>query len=169
MGSIPWVGRILWKRKWQSTPVFLPGESHGQRSLTGYSPWGCKESDMTERLTTTTSPLTVSFFLYYVQIQVPHLKQLNLCQLRVQSCTLRTHDVMQIHRCSSQKRFLSHCHHLSLVAQWTMKVMIILTLLLMKTSRTITHKFLWELVIQLLHMTMNIHKQGRQGKFTFTS
>ena len=36
------------RRKWQPTPVSLPGESHGQRSLVGYSPWGCKESDMTE-------------------------------------------------------------------------------------------------------------------------
>ena len=36
--------------KWQSTPVFLPGKSHGQRSLVGYSPWGSKESDTTERL-----------------------------------------------------------------------------------------------------------------------
>ena len=36
--------------KWQPTPVFLPGESHGQRSLVGYSPWGRKESDTTERL-----------------------------------------------------------------------------------------------------------------------
>ena len=36
--------------KWQPTPVFLPGESHGQRSLVGYIPWGHKESDMTERL-----------------------------------------------------------------------------------------------------------------------
>ena len=40
--------KILWKRKWQPTPVFLLGESHGQRSLVGYSPWGHKESDMTE-------------------------------------------------------------------------------------------------------------------------
>ena len=39
-----------WKRKWQPTPVFLPGESHGWRSLVGYSPRGCKESDTTERL-----------------------------------------------------------------------------------------------------------------------
>ena len=39
-----------WRRKWQPTPVFLPGESHGQRSLAGYSSWGRKESDMTERL-----------------------------------------------------------------------------------------------------------------------
>ena len=38
------------RRKWQSTPVFLPGESHGRRSLVGYSPQGCKESDTTERL-----------------------------------------------------------------------------------------------------------------------
>ena len=39
------------ERKWQSTPVSLPGKSHGQRSLVGYSPWGHKESNMTERLT----------------------------------------------------------------------------------------------------------------------
>ena len=38
----------FWRRKWQPTPVFLPGESHGQRSLVGYGPWGCKELDMTE-------------------------------------------------------------------------------------------------------------------------
>ena len=36
------------RRKWQPTPIFLPGESHGQRSLAGYSPWGCKESDNRE-------------------------------------------------------------------------------------------------------------------------
>jgi len=45
----PWVGKIPWRRKWQPTPIFLPGKSHGQRSLAGYSPWGCKESDMAER------------------------------------------------------------------------------------------------------------------------
>ena len=49
-GSIPWVGKIPWRRKWQPTPVLMPGKSHGLRSLVGYSPWGCKESDMTERL-----------------------------------------------------------------------------------------------------------------------
>ena len=47
-GFDPCVGKILWNRKWQPTPVFLPGKFHGQRSLEGYSPWGCKESDMTE-------------------------------------------------------------------------------------------------------------------------
>ena len=45
-----WVGKIPWRRAWQPTPVFLPGESHGQRSLTGYSPWYFKESDTTEQL-----------------------------------------------------------------------------------------------------------------------
>ena len=42
-GFDPWVGKIPWRRKWQPTPVFLPGKSHGQRSLAGYSPWGSKE------------------------------------------------------------------------------------------------------------------------------
>ena len=40
----PWVGKIPWKREWLSTPVFLPGEFHGQRSLVGYNPWSRKES-----------------------------------------------------------------------------------------------------------------------------
>ena len=46
----PWVGMIPWRGKWQPTPVFLPGESHGQRSLESYSPWGHKELDTTEQL-----------------------------------------------------------------------------------------------------------------------
>ena len=44
----PWGRKIPWRRIWQPTPVFLPGESHGQRSLAGYSPQGRKESDTTE-------------------------------------------------------------------------------------------------------------------------
>ena len=43
-----WVRKIPWRRKWQTTPVFLPGKSHGQRSLVGYSPWDDKESHRTE-------------------------------------------------------------------------------------------------------------------------
>ena len=46
----PWVRKIPWRRPWQPIPVFLPGESYGQRSLAGYSPWGRKESETTERL-----------------------------------------------------------------------------------------------------------------------
>ena len=48
MGLIPGLGRLPWRRAWQPTPVFLSGESHGQRRLVGYSPWGRKELDMTE-------------------------------------------------------------------------------------------------------------------------
>ena len=47
-GFDPWVRKISWRRAWQPTSVFLPGESHGQKSLVGYSPWGGKESDTTE-------------------------------------------------------------------------------------------------------------------------
>ena len=48
----PWVGKLSWRRAWQPTPVFLLGESHGQRSLAGYSPCGPKQSDTTEQLCT---------------------------------------------------------------------------------------------------------------------
>ena len=51
-GFDSWFGKIPWRRAWQPTPVFLPRESHGQRSLAGCSPWGRKESGMTERLST---------------------------------------------------------------------------------------------------------------------
>ena len=47
------VGKIPWRRVWQPTPVFLPGEFHGQRSLAGYSQWGCKEVDTNEEYTHT--------------------------------------------------------------------------------------------------------------------
>ena len=47
----PWVRKIPWRKKWQATPVFFLGEFHGQRSLVGYSPRGCKESDTTKQLT----------------------------------------------------------------------------------------------------------------------
>jgi len=48
VGVDPWVGKIPWRRAWQPTLVFLLGELHGQRSLAGYSPCGCKELDLTE-------------------------------------------------------------------------------------------------------------------------
>ena len=44
----PWVRKMPWKRKQQPTPVFLSGESHGERSLVGCSPWGCRELDAIE-------------------------------------------------------------------------------------------------------------------------
>ena len=49
-GFDPWAGRIPWRRKWQPTPVLLPGKSYGWRSQAGYSPWAHKESGMSEQL-----------------------------------------------------------------------------------------------------------------------
>ena len=64
----PWVRKIPWGRNWQPTPIFLPEESHGQRSLAGCSPWSLKELDMTEQLTLTflwaSSFPTFSWVLY---------------------------------------------------------------------------------------------------------
>ena len=64
LGSIPGSGRSPRRRAWQSTPVFLPGESHGQRSLTCPSPWGYKESDMTEQLTLSQPVFIFPSFVY---------------------------------------------------------------------------------------------------------
>ena len=60
-GFNPWVGKIPRRRKWQPTPVFLPGKSHGRRSLVGYSPRGRKESDTTERLHSLTQTLSLEW------------------------------------------------------------------------------------------------------------
>ena len=65
-GFDPWVRKILWRRKWQPTPVPLPGKSHRRRSPAGYSPWGHKESDTTERF-----HFTLAFFI--VQLSHPYM------------------------------------------------------------------------------------------------
>ena len=57
----PWVLKIPWKREWLPTPIFLPGESYGERSLVGYSPWGHKESETAKQLTLSFSTFSVSF------------------------------------------------------------------------------------------------------------
>ena len=61
-GFDPWIRKICWRRVWQPTPVFWPGESQGQRSLVGYSLWGHKELDMTEQLS-----------MHYVSVESNHL------------------------------------------------------------------------------------------------
>ena len=58
---------IPWRRKWQPIPVFLPGKSHEQRNLAGYSPWGRKKWDMNERLSTHTSGIRgQTYILIYI-------------------------------------------------------------------------------------------------------
>ena len=49
-GFSPWIGKIPWRRAWQPTPVVLPGEFHGLKSLVGYSPQGCQELDTTKHI-----------------------------------------------------------------------------------------------------------------------
>ena len=65
-GFDPWVRKISWRRKWQSTPVFLPGTSHGQKSLAGYSPWGYR---VRHDLVTTQQQLHAHTFLPKVHNQ----------------------------------------------------------------------------------------------------
>ena len=85
-GFDSWVRKIPWRRKWQPIPVFLPGESHGQRSLAGYGPCGHKESDTSEGLTTGplgnspvlvpqqsfTSPICLQYILIYNFLEAGH-------------------------------------------------------------------------------------------------
>ena len=72
LGFDPGVSKIPWRREWQPSPVFLPGKLHGQRSLAGYSPWGRKESDTTERLTLFMSSQS---FLFFVFLNLPKLSR----------------------------------------------------------------------------------------------
>ena len=68
-GFDPWVRKIPWRRKWWPIPVFLPGESHGQRSLAGYSPWSCKELNTMEQLGTAQHSCCIA--LQYVSFRCP--------------------------------------------------------------------------------------------------
>ena len=113
-----WIGKIPWRRKYEPTPVFLPGKSHGQRSLVGYSPWGQKESDTTEQLKhnivdpaiLTCKIIKASHFSYFAYFalaeshtQPIHLKcVLNPCVSHSSECSQRS----GIH-VSSQMRKLS--------------------------------------------------------------
>ena len=66
-GFYPWVGKSPWRRKWQPIPVFLPGKSHGQRSLGGYSPQGHEGSDMADRLSTHIHTMYITYMIIFTQ------------------------------------------------------------------------------------------------------
>ena len=74
-------GKIPWMRAWQCTPVFLPEKSHGQRKVSGYSPWGCRELDPTEHACVAcayTHTHTHKISVYYdtfPRMEVKHLKK----------------------------------------------------------------------------------------------
>ena len=76
----PWVRNFPWRRKWQLTPVFLLGKPHVQRSLVGYSPWGCKQPDLTEWLSmhTHTFVNTINYFWGLMIFLGPYQKQIIL-------------------------------------------------------------------------------------------
>ena len=83
--------------KWQPTPLFLPGKSHGQRNLVGYSPWGCKESDTTEQ-----------HLLYLQMRKLRHREGEKLVPggIREQkhSLALQTHDIGILTQCGKKKK-----------------------------------------------------------------
>ena len=84
----PWVRKIPWRRKWLPTPVFLPGEFHGQRSLVGYSPWSRKELDTTEQL-------TLSLFIR-IHIQFSSVQSLSRVRLFATSWTAACQAALSI-------------------------------------------------------------------------
>ena len=81
--SVFYLSILLWRRKWQPTPALLPGKSHGWRSLIGYTPWGHKQSDTTERLQTQIQIQYVTLMLIYFLCQFSSVVQscLTLCNL----------------------------------------------------------------------------------------
>ena len=94
----PWVGKIHWRRKWQPTPVLLPGDSHGQRNLVGYSPRVAKSrthlsnsaqnSMITSRSIHIAANGIISFFVWLTNIHCLYVPYLFICQwtLGVLSC-----------------------------------------------------------------------------------
>ena len=74
-GFDPWVGKIPWRRKWQTPSIFLPGESHGQRSLAGYSPWGLKNWAWLSNWTTTTTIMHASSHSQKKKIEISFVLQ----------------------------------------------------------------------------------------------
>ena len=69
VGSTLGVRKTSWSRKWQLTPIFLPGKFHAQRSLAGYSAWGCEESDITEH---THTHMTQQSYYWAYALRKPH-------------------------------------------------------------------------------------------------
>ena len=90
-GFSPWGGKIPWRREWLPTPILLPGESHGQRSLVDYSLWGRKESDTTEQPTMHIWPGCCLLKWKYSSLDcgcLLHLKNLAACLLPYFKVTL---------------------------------------------------------------------------------
>ena len=95
-GFDPWVGKIPWRREWQPTPVFLPGEFQGQRNLADCNPWCCKESDTIQQLNDKhfESLTARDYPLSPFQATSPY-KQVKERFLNLPSCS-KSHEVLKI-------------------------------------------------------------------------
>ena len=93
--SLGW--EIPWRKKWQPTPVFLPGKSHGQRSPVGYSPWGRKESETTE-------PLHFTSLHFSMRSTMCTLFKTAVC-----SSSLALHPQSHFYSLHTHNRFLTYC------------------------------------------------------------
>ena len=124
------VSKSHWSKKWQPTPVLLPGQVHGQSSLVGYCPLGCKESDTTEWAHTHTHTHTHMHSLIYIKI---------ICKLQTKNhflhnCKLNYHYTylkLYMHTCISISIYLSiyitviYCVHYSSFINWPLKYSIV--------------------------------------------
>ena len=99
----PWVRKIPWRRKWQPTPVLLPGKFHRQRSLVGYSPWGCKELNTTEQLNLILQVISVplSIFSNWFLFILNHFKLLSSFLLLLPAKPLVSSSAFGLHTCIS--------------------------------------------------------------------
>ena len=80
-GFNPWVGKILWRRKWEPTPVCLPGESHGRRILVGYSSWGCRvRNNLASKQTTAAAEWVHVLLTRFFEVKLEHLASISFSQ-----------------------------------------------------------------------------------------
>ena len=100
------IDKIPWRRAWQPTPVFLPGESNGQRSLAGYSPWGRKESDMTEVTWHARTTVTGELFAHFSRASGPG-RQRRRMESSLPSTCPATHNCSGLFRLHQQSIFTS--------------------------------------------------------------
>ena len=98
-GFNPWVRRIPWSRKWQPTPIFLPGKSHRQTSLVGYRPSGCKESDTTKRICTRKHTHTHTHTHTHRRLEACSDIS-SICLLHVTSCLNDYPSLLPVQSCS---------------------------------------------------------------------
>ena len=114
----PWVWKIPWRREWQPAPIFLPGESHGQRSLAGYSPWCPKESDTTEWLSTLCCVIWfLESFLRFLVDREQIIKSTHINNLSIFQLIYKTHRDRCLNLSSSKEVIISELAFRNLVAQ----------------------------------------------------